>query len=192
MKIGILGGSFNPIHHGHLIIAQRILDDFHLDSILFVPNYINPLKKNKSRVSVDDRVNMIQLAIENQSKFQLSFIEINKKNVSYTINTIQEIIKEYPQAELYLIVGDDIINEFDQWRKPEELLEKVHLIVFKRVGVKNNIKILNHANVNYVDEVYTNISSTLIRNLIQNGKSINFLVPNKVKEYIYKKKLYKY
>lgn len=193
MKIGILGGTFNPIHNGHLINAQYLKDDYSLDSILFIPSKHPVHKELEGNVTPEDRYEMTRLAVQDNDDFDVSRIEIEREDESFTIITIKELIELYKEASFYLILGSDAFNEVDTWRDYTELVELVSFIVMRRHGSKeHNKEIIERAEeVIFADNPVVEISSSQIRNKIRIGKSIRYLVPSKVEEYIYKRGLYK-
>lgn len=189
-KIGIFGGSFDPIHLGHLITAQRILEIRKLDKIFFIPAFISPHKIDYDYSAPEHRYNMIELAISSQSYFEVSDIEINKSIVSYTFNTVLEFSKMYESLEL--IIGFDNLIKFDQWYKPDEILELADLIVMKRSynkEIKNPNKYFESAE--FIDTPTLDISGTEIRKRISQNLPIDYYVPEAVKIYITENKLYK-
>ncbi|BEP29913.1 nicotinate-nucleotide adenylyltransferase [Helicovermis profundi] len=195
-KVGIMGGTFDPIHYGHLVIAEQVRERFLLDKVIFVPVGKAP---HKEGVEVDkfDRFNMVKLAIESNSNFEISSIEIDKHKKTYTIDTIKEL-KNNIDAEIFFITGSDAILMIDTWKDYKELLSLVKFIGATRPGVKK--KQLE----NKINEIYRDvgekilltsipkleISSTDIRRRVKNKKSIKYLLPEKVEEYIYSKSLY--
>ena len=188
-KIAILGGSFNPIHVGHLILANTVCEEFNLDKIIFVPCYIQPLKSNKDFASADDRLAMIKLAIQNNPKFELSDIEIKRKGKSYTVDTLKYFKQKYD--DLYFVIGADNIKDFHRWKEPDTILKLAKLIVTNRGGIKQKIPQRLRGKIIFVCKIPDiEISSTLIRNNIRSNKSIKYLVPEKVEKYIIKNKLY--
>lgn len=188
-KIAILGGSFNPIHIGHLILANIVCEEFELDKIIFVPCYIQPLKSDKDFAPAKDRLEMINLAIQNNPKFALSDIEIKRKGKSYTVDTLKYFKQRY--NDLYFVIGADNIKDFHRWKEPDTILKLAKLIVTNRGGVNQKIpKKLRGKKIFVCRIPDIEISSTLIRNYIQSNKSIKYLVPEKVEKYIIKNKLY--
>jgi nicotinate-nucleotide adenylyltransferase len=188
-KIAILGGSFNPIHIGHLILANTVCEEFNLDKIIFVPCYIQPLKSNKDFASAEDRLAMIKLAIQNNPKFELSDIEIKRKGKSYTVDTLKYFKQKYD--DLYFVIGADNIKDFHRWKEPDTILKLAKLIVTNRGGIERKIpKRLRGKKIFVCKIPDIEISSTLIRNNIRSNKSIKYLVPEKVEKYIIKNKLY--
>ncbi|MGB9665624.1 MAG: nicotinate-nucleotide adenylyltransferase [Ignavibacteria bacterium] len=189
-KIGILGGSFNPIHLGHLILANTVCEEFQLDKIIFVPCYIQPLKSNKDFAPPEARLEMIKLAIQNNPKFEVSDIEIKRKGMSYTVDTLKYFKKKFD--DLYFVIGADNIKDFHHWKEPDQILELTKLIVTNRGGIDKKIPEKLRGKKIFVCRIPDiEISSTMIRNNIRSNKSIKYLVPQKVETYIIKNKLYK-
>ena len=196
-KIGLYGGSFNPIHNGHLFLAENIRNVLHLDKIIFIPTGNAPHKNIKT--DKKDRFKMTTLAIEGSDFFEISNFETNKNEKSYTIDTINHIKSEYAAAKLYFIVGSDSFMEIESWHKPNDLLCSCNLIVVNRPGENKrllcehlrNIKKKYSSSISLVTLDTLNISSTNIRNKIITGENIDYLVPKKVAQYIYEHQLYK-
>ncbi|MCP5062082.1 MAG: nicotinate (nicotinamide) nucleotide adenylyltransferase [Ignavibacteriae bacterium] len=188
-NIGIFGGTFDPIHIGHLINAQSILEQRNLDKIVFIPNYISPHKPHYEFSAPEHRYKMTELAIDSIPKFEISDIEITNDNVSYTYNTLKEFSKIYNRIEL--IIGFDNLVTFDTWENPEGILELAELVVMKRTYDKN-IKVPHKffGDAIFVDTPTIEISGSNIRDRIANNLNIDFLVPRVVKDYIFEKKLY--
>ncbi len=188
--VGIFGGTFDPVHFGHLITARALCEKRDLQKIIFVPCFISPHKTEAESASPIHRLNMLKLAIEGDAKFEFSDYEIGRKKISYSYSTIKHFKKNYDDLEL--IIGYDNLVKFDTWHKPDKILELAKLIVMKR-----NIDFDSEFNHEYdkdavfVDTPAIEISSTDIRNRVKLNKSINYLVPEKVNEYINKMKLYK-
>lgn len=199
MKIGIYGGAFNPVHNGHLHLAHAYQEAEQLDRILFVPTANPPHKSNADFASRADRVNMLRLALEKDSAFEISEIEFLRQEKSYTYDTICALRALYPQDHFYLIVGADQFFAFDQWYKAEEILSMVTLLSAPRldeeerrrmVQVKNTMPVFQGADVHLADISVLPMSSDEIRTRIQAGAPIDGCVPKKVCEYIYRKGLY--
>lgn len=190
MAVGIFGGSFDPIHFGHLITAQSVLDKRKLDKIIFVPSFISPHKLDFDYSSPHHRFNMVKLAIESHPQFDISDFELKKDKVSYSYETVLEFSKTYEEIEL--IIGFDNLISFNTWHKPDEILELATLVVMKRTfdeDIKNAHKYFGEAE--YVDTPTIEISSTEIRKRISGKLPIDFFIPPKVKEYICDNDLYK-
>ncbi len=189
MKTGLFFGSFNPIHIGHLIIAQTVLESASLDDIWFVVSPQNPLKKNKNLLHEFDRIHMVKLAIEDNNCFMTSDVEFQMPRPSYTIDTLIYLQERFPSRKFKLIIGGDNLAIFPKWKNSNIILEEFGLIVYPRPGIDNN-KLLTHPGVTFVEAPLMSISATFIRNLIRNEQSVRYLLPEKVIEYIESKKLY--
>jgi len=188
--VGIFGGSFDPPHIGHLIAAQSVLEIRKLSKIIFIPNGISPNKNYQRGASAQDRLNMLKISIEEIPYFEYSDIEIKNPEVSYTINTLRMLRSLY--EELELIIGYDNLLEFSTWKEPEEIIKCAKLAVLKRNTItESEVKDKYYNTAVFVDTPVIEISSTEIRKRIKNGLPINYLVADKVKEYIYKFNLYK-
>lgn len=188
-KIGIFGGTFDPVHIGHLITTQYVLEQRKLDKIIFIPCYISPHKTNQNALNPVHRLNMLKLAVENISQFEINDFEIRKGGISYTYDTILELKKTYNYIEL--IIGYDNLVVFDKWHKPDEILDLAKLIVMKRtIDKEPETKNKYFEKAIILDTPTIEISSTDIRQRVKNNLPIDFLVPAKVKEYIIQHKLY--
>lgn len=197
-KIGILGGSFNPPHRGHFLIAKKILKKFNLDKIIFIPTGIQPLKSIEQLAPAQDRYEMTKFLVKKNKRFIISDIEIKeakKGKKSYTIETITKLKKKYLGAELYLIIGEDSLQEILQgkWKKGFTLFTKVKFIVVSRRGYKPDYNQLKRRGlmkkIQFI-KVDISISSTEIRERIKNSQDIKKYVFNEVANYIIKKGLY--
>ncbi len=187
--VGVLGGTFDPIHLGHLITAQSVSDLRNLDKIIFVPCNISPHKEETPSTSAEHRIQMMKIAIESYDKFELSEYEIKKGDVSYTYDTLVEFSKTYNKLEL--IIGYDNLIDFDKWHKPDEILSYADLVVMRR-GVDVKIQTIHkfYEAAVFIETPVVAISSSDIRERIKNNLNIGNLVPPEVKEYIYKFELY--
>lgn len=187
-RIGILGGTFDPIHNGHLITARFVLEKRNLEKIIFIPCNISPHKTEQISSLPHHRLNMVKLAIEYSPHFDYSDYELNKGDISFTLDTLKHLNNYYEQIEL--IIGYDNLLVFDKWSYPDDIVKLATLLVMKRktdIEEKRN-RFFNHAVL--LDTPTIEISSTEIRERIRNDQPIDFFVPEKVKEYIYKYKLY--
>ena len=192
MKLGIFGGTFNPIHYGHLVNAEIIRSDFNLDRIVLVPAKYPVHKSLAGEVSAEERYAMAAIAVAGAGEFEVSRIEIDRKEPSYTITTVHELQGRYPGSELNLIVGMDSLNTIDTWRETEHLLNHVSLIVMRRPGEECTPDIdLSGNRMTFADNPLIDISSTMIRERLRAGKSVRFLMPDTVIDYIAKKGLYR-
>jgi len=184
-KIGIFGGSFDPIHTGHLIICNIIKDEFDLDKIIFVPAYRSPHKTTSRFTSPQDRYEMVELAIEENAGFEISDYEISKSRSVYSIETIDYMKKEYSKSELFFIIGADSYCNISNWKNPELIKKHVKLVIASR----DNLKISEDEYLAKTPNI--EISSSMIRDRINKKLSIKYLVNSKVEHYIYEKDLYK-
>jgi nicotinate-nucleotide adenylyltransferase len=189
-KVGLLGGTFNPVHMTHLHMAEAVRESCALDEIWFIPNKIPPHKITDDMLSAESRVNMLALAIEDVSYFQLCRLEIERSGPSYTVDTVKALKDRYPQIEFSFIIGADMVATLPEWHRIDTVVE---LVRFIGVGRPEQRKSPDHPymhNVTYVETVPSHISSTVIRERIKAGKSVRFLVPEKVFQYIEKHRLY--
>jgi nicotinate-nucleotide adenylyltransferase len=191
-KIGILGGTFNPIHNGHLLIAELVREQYSLDKILFIPTFIPPHKNYKPQISTDKRITLIQLAIQNNPFFECFDYEIKKGGISYTIDTIKYIYQTRDIIDkVHLIIGADLLKDFHTWKDFGRLIELVQIVALNRDNV-NAIEYFSQFQfIKFADSIEFNITSTLIRDRIEKGKSIKYLVPEEVEKFILSKNLYK-
>jgi nicotinate-nucleotide adenylyltransferase len=198
-KYGILGGSFNPIHLGHLILAQEALYAFDLDKVLFIPTTDNPLKKKKNQVSKYDRYEMASLAIADNHHFEISDIELKNTGYSYTIDTIRQLQGKDENVKYYFICGADIIFHLQRWKEFEELFRCMSFIAAYRKGYDKEklyceiekLTKLYGADIITLKAPLIDISSTLIRNRIKDNGSVKYMLHDKVYEYIQKEGFYK-
>jgi len=186
MRIGILGGAFNPPHNGHLVIAQDILDAFKLGKIFFIPTNISPHKENGG-ITGEMRLEMVKLAISDNDAFEVLDLEIRRGGTSFTIDTVRELKKRYPEDEFYLIVGSDLANAFSSWKDSQELKQELKIIVANRKEYP--LKDKNPYLV--VDIRQVEVSSSGVRKLLKEGRSIECLAGKNVVDYIQKHNLYK-
>jgi len=188
-KVGIFGGTFDPIHNGHLITAQSVRELRDLDQIIFIPSFVSPHKADISSAKAEHRLEMIKLSIEGINFFDYDDYEITKGGISYTVDTLRELKKKYDELEF--IIGYDNIFEFHTWKNPNEILKLAKIIVLRRKTshpFTSEDKFVKSAI--FVQTRGIEISATDIRQRIKSGKPIHCLVPEKVKEYIYKYNLY--
>jgi nicotinate-nucleotide adenylyltransferase len=188
LKIGILGGTFNPIHIGHLILAEEVREKLKLEKVIFVPTYIPPHKQNSDVAAAAERLRMVKAAIKGNEKFVASDIEIKRRGPSYTVDTVKAFNKKFPGNELYFITGSDLLKYLDEWKDFRELLRLVKFVVATRPGypLENIPSYVQRVSIRAVD-----VSAFEIRQCIKELKSFRYLVPEGVFEYINKKKLYR-
>jgi nicotinate-nucleotide adenylyltransferase len=188
MKIGILGGTFNPIHIGHLILAEEAREKLQLDQVIFVPAFLPPHKVISDIAPVRARLAMLRLAIAGNQYFAISDVEIKRDGKSYTIDTINEFRKIYPHDELYFIIGSDLLKYLDEWKDVDAIIKLVKFVVVTRPGypLESIPSYINTMAIRAVD-----ISAYEIRQCIKRERSFRYLVPEAVYKYIIKKKLYR-
>lgn len=194
MRVGIFGGTFNPPHIGHLIVAEFIREEAKLDKIIFIPCAIPPHKQNQEYLSQiaspHHRLEMVKIAIRNNPFFEVSDIEIKRGGVSYTVDTVSYLVDEFPDYTFYLLIGADQFKELHTWKNPDEIVKKVHLLVFNRYGYTiPESKFSQFADFITIPNI--DISASAIRNRVRSGKSVKYLVPFEIEEYIYANGLYK-
>jgi nicotinate-nucleotide adenylyltransferase len=195
MRIGILGGTFNPIHYGHLVIASEVKDRLKLDKVIFVPTGKAPHKKIKG-ATADERYEMVSLAIKGNPSFEVSPIEIEKSKIvdrpTFTLETIREFRRIYgKKGKIYFIVGLDEMLKISTWKEPEKLLKLCKFVVVTRPGYDSGRLDKRTASKVIMQQVPgLDISSSDIRKRIKAGKPVRYLLPQKVEEYICKKRLY--
>ncbi|MFN0291372.1 nicotinate (nicotinamide) nucleotide adenylyltransferase [Pedobacter helvus] len=188
--IGLFFGSFNPIHIGHLVIANYMANYTSLKEVWFVVSPHNPLKQKSGLADMYDRLEMARLATENSPHLKVSDIEFKLPQPSYTIDTLIYLKEKYPGKEFALIMGADNLSSFKKWKNYELLLQNHQLFVYPRPGVDLS-EWVNHPSVVITETPQMEISSTFIRNAIKQEKSIQFLVPDAVIDFMDKKSLYK-
>lgn len=188
-RIGVFGGTFNPIHNGHLIIAEAAIKSLKLDKIIFVPSYLPPHKKTSDIIEAEDRLNMVKLATRHNEDFEVSDLEIKRKGTSYTVDTIKELKSRFnDDDEFYFIIGSDSIPELKKWKDIDNLLKIIKFVAVNRPGYsfRGIPKEALRIQIKGIE-----ISSSNIRKLLKENKSIHSLVPEAAEQYIIKKRLYK-
>lgn len=187
-RIGILGGSFDPIHFGHLLMAQSAAEALKLDRVFFVPAFRSPFKSDHHIPFSADRLAMVKLAIQGNQTFAVCDGEIRRKGVSYTVDTLKELKARYPQAKLYLLMGADNLRRFHRWKQPKEILRLARLAILNRPGFdKNYPQRWPYVKVNMPA---VDIASSDIRRRLKSGKSIWYLTFTTVIRYIKRRGLY--
>ncbi len=190
MKIGLYFGSFNPIHHGHLIIANFFLYNTDLKQVWFVVSPQNPLKPSNGLLNEYQRLFLVQLAVEKEPRLKASDIEFRLPRPSYTIDTLTYLQEKYPEHEFVVIMGSDSLENIHRWKNYEQLLKNYQLLIYERPGHKIE-KFSNHPQVRFMKAPLLEISATHIRNWVKENKSIRFLVPDKVCEEIERNNYYR-
>ena len=197
-RIGVFGGSFNPIHMGHLVIAEEARQEFQLSRVLFIPTGDTPGKKMRGGIMKQHRYDMVKLAIAGNDKFFVSDIEIKREGPSYTVDTIRELKTMYPEGtEFYFIAGTDSIADLPTWKYNKELLTSCDFICTSRAGSEERIKSsmkyfgeLGEKKIHFLRTPELEISSTALRRLMREARSVRYLMPDAVIEYIHSHYLY--
>ncbi len=192
MKIGIFGGTFNPPHFGHLISASVVKEKLLLDKFFFVPAKIPPHKISTSIIDANLRVEMLKLAISKNQNFDINEIEITRKGISYTIDTLIFFEEKFPKSQLFLIIGMDNLFEIHLWKNVEKIFEIANIVVMNRANFSLPKDIDNKflKQVQFVEIPNIEISSTEIRHRIKMNRSIKYFVPEAVEKFILKNNLY--
>lgn len=191
MRIGIFGGSFDPIHTGHAIIAHHIISSGIVDRLWMMVSPMNPLKTDKERLVADtDRLRMVEMVTRPMEHVETSAFEFAMPKPSYTIDTLNALQAKFPDDEFYLVIGADNWEVFNKWRNSEEILAKYHLLVYPRLGYEVNIPDELKERVQLVDAPIIELSSTQIRERLAKGLSVRYYVPDEVLGYIERKQLY--
>ena len=199
MKIGIMGGTFDPIHVGHLIVAEEVVSALELDKVIFIPAGEPWMKADRQITGAPHRVEMVRLAIESNPFFQLSTIEIEHPGWTYTVDTLEQLSRDFDnETRLFLLIGWDGLKSMPKWKAPYRISKMATLVTFPRLGVPEpDISVLEESmpalseRMVKLDRPYIGISSTDIRARLAEGKSVRYLLPAEVERYIVAKGLYK-
>lgn len=196
MKIGLFGGTFDPIHIGHMILMENVINNLDLDKIYVLPNSNPPHKLENKKTALNLRLKMLNETIKDNPKLEINDYDYRDNEIHYTFNTINYFKKSYPNDEFFFIMGEDSFLDIEKWKNYKEIL-KENLIIFKRYSNKNFslISKINQVrkynkNIYLIDNIALDISSTLIRNLVKENKSIRYLVNDEVINIIKEEKLY--
>ncbi|WP_353196747.1 nicotinate (nicotinamide) nucleotide adenylyltransferase [Parapedobacter defluvii] len=190
-KIGLFFGSFNPIHTGHLIIANYMANYTGLDEVWLVVSPHNPLKKKGSLINMYDRLEMVNLAIERAENIRSSTIEFSLPQPSYTVDTLIHLREKYPTTDFVLIMGSDNLQSLKKWKNYEIILRDYHIQVYPRPDYPAAPEWTQHPSITLTDTPLMEFSSTFIRNAVKNGKNIRYFVPDSVMAFIENKGLYR-
>ena len=201
MRLGIFGGSFDPVHYGHLILAETCREECGLDEVLFLPAATPPHKQNHQLSSASDRIEMLQLAIGGHDAMRISTLEIDRGGISYTVDTLRSIKQDFSGAELYLLIGADTLFDLANWREPAEVCELAIPVVFRRQGspepdltVLRGIvseELLETISQYQVEAPTIELNSTDLRQRAREGRSLRFRTPRAVEQFILTNKLYR-
>lgn len=185
-----MGGTFDPIHHGHLVAASEVADEFDLDQVLFVPTGAQPFKADRQVSLAEHRYLMTVIATAANPRFSVSRIEIDRDGTSYTVDTLRQLRAQLPQAELYFITGVDALSQIVRWKDAEDLWSLAHFVGVNRPGHSANIAALPAGEYSLLEIPAMAISSTDCRERVRGGKPVWYLVPDGVVQYIGKHRLY--
>ena len=185
-KVCIFGGTFNPPHIGHLIMANEVYHALDFDEIRFMPNAKPPHKEATQLATGEQRLHMLELAVEPFSYFTVELLEIVRGGLSYSFDTMMELQKQEPQTQFSFLIGADMIAYLDQWYKIDELVKHIQLIGVRRPGYDEK----SAYPVTIIDAPLIDLSSTMLRNRLQQGKDVSLLIPESVQSYIRQEKLY--
>ena len=186
-RIGVFGGTFNPPHLGHLIVAENAKESLRLDKVLFVPSAIPPHKSSRSLMNADRRLEMVKLAISGNLNFELSEIEIQRGGKSYTVDTLRALTLSYPKSQFYVLIGIDNLLELHTWKEPEEIFGLSEVVAINRPGFDPaSVRRDYSRRVTFLRSPNIDISSSDIRRRAKTGKSIRYLVSSAVETYILK------
>ncbi|SFR97358.1 nicotinate-nucleotide adenylyltransferase [Anaeromicropila populeti] len=198
-RYGILGGTFNPIHFGHLMMGECALEQFQLDKILFMPTHFPPHKSHNIIAEDEHRKNMVQLAIEDNPDFSFSNIELEREGKTYTVDTMRILTETNPNIHYFFIIGADSLYHISEWKNPEDLLSMVTMLVASRNGksideITKKIEQVQKQFGGHFELLKIpalDISSTEIRNRVKNNSSVRYYLPEKVRNYMNEFKLYR-
>jgi nicotinate-nucleotide adenylyltransferase len=189
-RVGIMGGTFDPVHHGHLVAASEVQARFDLDEVIFVPTG-QPWQKSHQVVSApEDRYLMTVIATASNPRFSVSRVDIDRRGKTYTVDTLSDLHAAHPDAELYFITGADALEQILSWRQAEELFALAHFVGVTRPGYRLDVEHLPSGSVSLVDVPAMAISSTDCRARVAAGQPVWYLVPDGVVQYISKRELY--
>jgi len=192
VRIGVFGGTFDPPHVGHLLLASDARDALDLDRLIFVPTSTQPLKASAPAIaSARDRLEMVGLAVADDANYQVDDTEINRKGLSYTVETLEHLSGHFPGAQLFLLLGQDALDSFQQWKNPGRIRELATLAVMQRGGSKGSPVETSASGVVAVSTRRVDVSSTEIRERLRAGKSIKGFVPESVERFIDARGLYR-
>jgi nicotinate-nucleotide adenylyltransferase len=188
-RIGIFGGTFDPPHNGHIAIAEEAMKQLSLDIIYFVPAYLPPHKLQHYSMTAKHRLTMVQLAIDGHKGFEVSTIELRRRGISYTVDTLKAFRRYFPNADLILIIGADNLEQFQSWKSPKVILRLACLAVYKRKGFNQSLKKQNIA-FQLIKGQLLQVSSTEIRKRLMKGLIVSKLIPRLIERYIKRHSLY--
>jgi nicotinate-nucleotide adenylyltransferase len=183
IKTGLFFGSFNPVHNGHLIIANYMLDQEGLDEIWFIVSPQNPLKESEMLANEQERLEMMKLAVSSEPRFKVSDVEFSMPKPSYTFDTLELLSQSYPERSFFLIIGSDNLEDFHLWKNHEQILKKYQILVYPRKKEINS-PFASEPNVTVTQAPLVEISSTKIRKYLKAGRSVEAFIPQEIKKHI--------
>ena len=190
MRVGLFGGSFNPIHKGHIALAETMMKQLSLDRVILIPNGESPYKSSEDYVSATERLQMCRLAVDNDPRFEVSSFETDRKGKSYSIYTAEYFRKKYPDDEFYWLMGSDMLLSFDKWYRYKDILKLVNIAAVTRTGC-DSIQLMHvadtlkeYGNIIVAHHQPLVISSTEIRKMIKNNEDLSCYLNEKVVQYI--------
>ncbi|MFB4161789.1 nicotinate-nucleotide adenylyltransferase [Geomicrobium sp. JSM 1781026] len=189
-KIGIFGGTFDPVHIAHLILAEQALNECSLDEVWFMPANIPPHKKHEGMADGKDRAHMVELAIQHHPQFKLLRLELARTGPSYTVDTIEHLLQIYPNEQFYFIIGGDMVKSLERWHQIDRLRDMVRFIVTDRPDYSLEKGEHISETMLYIHVPQLSISSSDIRSRIKKQQSIRFLIPEEVRSYVEENHLY--
>lgn len=198
-KIGIMGGTFNPIHIGHLLLAERAMEEEKLDEIWLIPTGYSYMKRNSDTVPAQERLTMAEIAVKGNERFRCLDSEVKRSGYSYSYETLEQLKEEYPGVQFFFIFGADCLFTIENWKYPERIFQNCRVIAAVRNGTsisdmeqkKTELENRFHADITLLPFPNLEISSTELRDRIRMGKSVRYLIPDSVISYIEEKKFYK-
>jgi nicotinate-nucleotide adenylyltransferase len=190
VRIGLLGGSFDPPHNGHLLAAGDAFEALALDRLIWIPAATQPLKAGLAGATPDQRLAMVRLLVEGDARYSVDSIEIDRGGLSYTIDTLSALAARWPFAELFWLVGADVLPSFAKWREPERIVELATIVVLQRSGDHPDLSAMP-GSPRLLQTRRVDVSSTEIRERVREGKSIRGFVPEAVAGYIAAARLYR-
>jgi nicotinate-nucleotide adenylyltransferase len=198
-RLGVLGGSFDPVHMAHLLVAETVREALSLDLVLFVPTGVQPLKQGRPVAPAEHRLKMLELALRDNPCFDISRVDVDREGPSYTVDTVRQLREEWggETLQMWFIVGADSLASFPRWLDPAGILSQVRLAVVRRPGVSVDTAVMEQqlpgvaASLDWVDAPLMAISATGIRQRVAAGRSIRYRVPDAVREYIEAHDLYR-
>jgi len=188
--IGLFGGTFDPVHNGHLMIAEWLSEILEIETTYFIPTKIHPFQKRSNITDAKLRLEMLDIAIQDYPHFKISNYEISRHSISYTIDTIKHFREKFPDKEFYYFLGSDNLASFLEWKDPFDILDLCYLAVYQREKHDKSVELLNHPKVLNMTSPLINISSSHVRKRVTKNMAFKSLVPSGIFEFINKHKLY--